>query len=64
MREYVRLHESISKSSKMKEISKGTFHFGGMHDPLTDEEVDAILKEHIFELYHPCCTAKMGGVVD
>lgn len=64
MREYVRTHHAFSRSDKLSQYNKGTFHFGGKIDHLTDEMVDSVLKEHIMELYHPCCTAAMGKVVD
>ena len=64
LREYVRLHIEFSKSEEIKAISNENYHLGGQLDSISDENLDEVLKEHLFELYHPCCTAAMGTVVD
>ena len=60
--EMVRKLKSIRDNEKIKNIIDGQLLFD--FDKSTEDEIIKNIHEHTFLLYHGCCTAAMGKVVD
>jgi choline dehydrogenase len=60
--EMVKLLKKVKNSSSLRLITSG--HLITDIDKASDEEIKQAIYEHSFLLYHGCCTASMGKVVD